>query len=68
MSDHQPVIRAVAETATGFALMGTPWWIQFLADVSAVGQAVAAVCGAIVGIVGVVKLFRRWRLNNDTVL
>lgn len=59
--------QAVVETATGVVLMGTPWWSHLIADVSQIATMIAAICGAIIGIAGVVTLIKRKRVNDQRV-
>lgn len=52
---------AYAQTATGVVLLTTPFWAQVLYAVDVVAATVASVCGAIVGIAGVWRIFRQKR-------
>lgn len=49
----------VPQLALGAGLMATPAWVQWAQNVSIIAGAVAAVCGAIVGIHAVWRLWRR---------
>lgn len=48
------------EIAGGSALMAAPWWAAALQDVSLVTSTVAAVCGAVVGIHAVYRIWKRY--------
>jgi hypothetical protein len=50
---------AYAQTATGIVLLTTPFWAEVLYAVDIVAATIASVCGAIVGLVGVWRIFRR---------
>jgi hypothetical protein len=50
---------AYAQTATGIVLLTTPFWAEVLYDIDIVAATIASVCGAIVGLVGVWRIFRR---------
>ena len=62
---HAPIAHAqasaVAETMVGGVLIAAPWWVQLLGEINAILAFVTALCGAIVGVVGVVRLFRTRR-------
>jgi hypothetical protein len=47
------------QLAVGGGLMTTPAWALLVQDVSMIASMVAAVCGAIIGLFGVIKLFRK---------
>ena len=49
---------AVAQTVVGGVLIAAPWWVQILGELNAILAFVTALCGAIVGVAGVVRLFR----------
>jgi hypothetical protein len=66
--DHMPepsivtgggVADAYAQTAAGLALTASPLWIDFLYTVNIIAAAIAAVCGAIIGVAGVWRIIRR---------
>ena len=48
----------VVDVTVGASLMSSVMWMDLLSSVTAVGAAVTAVCGAIIGIAGVVKIIR----------
>ncbi len=50
---------AAAQTLTGVVLVTTPFWADFLTTVNIVAGAIAAICGAILGVTGVWRLLRR---------
>jgi hypothetical protein len=50
---------AAVQTITGVVLVTTPFWADFLTTVNIVAGAIAAVCGAILGVTGVWRLMRR---------
>jgi len=52
---------AYIQTATGFALAASPFWVNFLYTVNIVAATIAAICGAIVGLAGVWRITRRPR-------
>jgi hypothetical protein len=52
---------AKAEAMIGGALMTTPAWAVILNDVNIVASAVAAICGAVIGIHAVWRLWKRHR-------
>jgi hypothetical protein len=52
---------AYAQTATGIVLLTTPFWVEVLYAVDVVAATIASVCGAIVGLVGVWRIFRQKR-------
>lgn len=49
---------AKAQATVGVALAAAPLWTNIIQGVSMVASCVAAVCGAIIGVYGVVKLWR----------
>jgi predicted phage tail protein len=49
---------AYIQTAAGAVLLATPFWAQLLSTVNMVAGAVASVCGAVVGLIGVWRIFR----------
>ena len=51
--------RALIETFAGMGLMSLPFWSKFLDDVVAGSHYVTAICGALIGIHGVWRLFFR---------
>lgn len=50
---------AKLEAAMGAALVPTPLWVILVQDVSMIAGMVAAVCGAIIGVHGVWRLWCR---------
>ncbi len=48
---------AYAQTAAGAVLLTTPFWADFLYTVNIVAATIAAICGAIVGLAGVWRIF-----------
>lgn len=58
---HSELVQAGAEGAGGTVLMTVPLWQIVLQDISLVASAVAAVCGAILGVHAVYRLWRRRR-------
>ena len=52
---------AIAETLVGGVLIAAPWWVQLLGELNAILAFITALCGAIVGVAGVVRLFRSRR-------
>lgn len=70
MQDTSNPIRSSIETVVGTGLFLTPWWSQFLTDVSLLASTIAQVTGAVVGIYGVLSIIktinstgslRKWR-------
>ena len=55
------VAQAKAEAAVGGVLITTPLWATLIQDISMIASAIAAVCGAIIGIHAVWRLVRRHR-------
>ena len=55
------VSQAKVEAAVGGILMATPLWAVLIQDISMIASAIAAVCGAIIGIHAVWRLVRRSR-------
>lgn len=53
------VIGAKSEAFTGMAVATTPFWFVALHEVGILASAVAAVCGAIIGIHGVIRVYRQ---------
>lgn len=47
------------QVAVGAALITTPFWVDILQYTSLIAGAIAAVAGAIIGLHGVYKIFRR---------
>ncbi len=54
------------EAALGAGLMTTPLWALVLHDVSMLASTVAAICGAIIGVHAVLRLWRQRRQGQDT--
>jgi hypothetical protein len=48
-----------ASATTGIVLMTTPLWMHLLATINIVAAAIASVCGAIMGLIGVWRIIRR---------
>ena len=55
------VSQAKVEAAVGGILVATPLWATLIQDISMIASAIAAVCGAIIGIHAVWRLVRRSR-------
>jgi hypothetical protein len=55
------VAAAYIQTAAGAVLLTAPFWAQLLYAVNIVAATIASICGAIVGINGVWRIFRRAR-------
>jgi hypothetical protein len=55
---------AIAETVVGGVLIAAPWWVQLVGELNAILAFVTALCGAIVGVAGVVRLCRNRRHPN----
>ncbi len=53
------------ELAGGVVLMGAPWWVTWLEYVSVLASAIAAICGAILGIHAVWRLVARYRRPQE---
>ena len=49
---------AVAEIVVGGLLMAAPWWVQVIAELNFVLATISVLCGAIVGVAGVVRIWR----------
>lgn len=47
------------QIAVGGGLMTTPGWVMLFQNISIVASTIAAVCGAILGIAGVYRMWRR---------
>ena len=54
---------AYTQTATGIVLLTTPFWAETLYAVDVVAATIASICGAIVGVVSVWRIFRRKRVQ-----
>ena len=48
----------VVDVTVGASLMSSLVWMDWVSGVTAIGGALTAVCGAIIGIAGVVKIIR----------
>ncbi len=55
------VAAAYVQTAAGVFLLTAPFWAQALYTVNIVAATIASICGAIVGLSGVWRIFRRAR-------
>ena len=65
MQDQTPhLIRSASETVIGTGLVLTPWWAQFLSEVSLMASAVAQITGAVIGVYGVYRLIKEFRKKN----
>lgn len=53
------VFRAGYEAAGGIALMTAPVWQMILQDITTIGTAIAAVCGAIIAVHSLLRMFRQ---------
>ena len=58
-------VSAIAETVVGGVLIAAPWWVQLLGEPNAILAFVTALCGAIVGVAGVMRLFRARRSTQS---
>jgi hypothetical protein len=47
------------QVAVGGGLMTTPGWVILFQNISVIASAIAAVCGAILGISGVYRMWRQ---------
>ncbi len=57
---NDPVqVQAKVEAVIGAGLLATPLWAGWIGTVSMVASMVAAVCGALVGIHAVCRIWRR---------
>jgi len=54
---------AYGQTATGIVLLTTPFWAEILYAVDVVAATIASICGAIVGVVSVWRIFRQKRVQ-----
>ena len=54
-------IQSFFETAVGAALMSLPFWNHLIADITTGAQFVAALCGAVIGLHGVYRIWRKYR-------
>lgn len=52
-------LTAKLELGLGAALVPTPLWVMLVQDVSMIAGMVAAVCGAIIGVHAVIRLWKR---------
>lgn len=50
--------KVAAQAASSIGLLLTPWWAQFLADVSFLASVLATTSGAIIGMVTVWRIFK----------
>lgn len=48
----------VVDVTVGASLMSSAAWLDWVSGVTVIGGALTAVCGAIIGIAGVVKIIR----------
>ena len=64
-SAAQAQASAIAETVVGGVLVAAPWWVQLIGEINAVLALVTALCGAIVGVTGVVRLWRGRRKSPN---
>jgi len=48
----------VVDVTVGASLMSSVMWMDWVSGVTAIGGALTAVCGAVIGIAGVVKIIR----------
>lgn len=56
--EHPPI---AGLAAAGTALVTTPFWVEILQDVNLIASTVAAITGAITGLVIVYRLWKRSR-------
>jgi hypothetical protein len=55
------IAQAKAEATVGGILVATPLWAMLIQDISMIASAIAAVCGAIIGVHALWRLVRRSR-------
>jgi hypothetical protein len=55
------IAQAKVEATVGGILVATPLWAMLIQDISMIASAIAAVCGAIIGVHAVWRLVRRNR-------
>ncbi len=55
------LVQAKLQIGLGGALVATPWWTELFTNIHLIFGAVAAVCGAIVGVHAVWRVLRRAR-------
>lgn len=60
IEQSQQTIKTAVQTASSIGLILTPWWAQFLADVSFLASVIATTSGAVIGMVAV------WRILKGT--
>ena len=59
MIDQSPqTIKTVTQAVGGIGLLLTPWWAQFLADVSFLASVIATTSGAVIGMATVWRIFK----------
>ena len=58
-ADMRDAAQTKLDAAVGGGLMTTPLWALLLHDISTIASAIAAVCGAILGVNAVYRLWRR---------
>ncbi|HEX9465660.1 MAG TPA: hypothetical protein VGB82_23915 [Alphaproteobacteria bacterium] len=63
MSDSAQTRLAKAEAVLGGGLMTTPGWVVVFQDISLIASTLAAVCGAIVGLHAVWRLWKRRKVS-----
>lgn len=56
--EHPPIARLAAAATAGVT---APWWVELLQGVNLIASTVAAVAGAITGVVVVYRLWKRSR-------
>ena len=56
IDQSQQTIKTVTQAVGGIGLILTPWWAQFLADISFLASVIATTSGAVIGMVTV------WRM------
>lgn len=49
---------AKLQAGLGAGLFATPWWAAMIHDISALAGMIAAICGAIIGVHAVYRIYR----------
>lgn len=52
--------RSFIETGVGGLLFSLPFWHHLMIEISEISQFIAGVCGAVIGLHGVYRIFRRY--------
>lgn len=64
LAENASLAAAYIQTAAGAVLLAAPFWAQLLYAVNMVAATIASVCGAIVGVAGVLRLVRSGRSRS----